>query len=428
MTRHRIPNSVHLKDNVKTRNSLYLNNNRGGLADLARIFTRSRLGRTRRHSGLRLVAGAATAVFLVTACSGGASDGGSGGQTGTSGDALIAAQAAQAEVSKVLRNPSGILLDAPLSRTPPTGKMIAVVDSPTGTGHVKNQGVVDGARALGWRAEVIPVGTGAEDAAAAFDKGLDMHPDAVVFAGTPVALLSKQLARAKALNIPVLADSITDPIQPGLISTSLDGAPQVAEYGRLAGTYVAATSRGKAHVALFTISAYPVLTVFANSFKQALVSACPACKIVVVNQQVRDLGTRTPQSVVETIKRDPDIDWAIFSLGDLTIGVPDALRAAGLQGKVKIGGETPTTANIEALRAGTEEVWTGFAATILGWRDADLLARYFNGDDLDRANRTLLPTQLITRDTVDAAALDSTGYYVGFPGYVDAFRQLWKVG
>ncbi len=413
---------------MKTRISLYLDNNCGGSATAAGIFIRPRLGRTRRHSGLRLVAGAAAAAFLVPACSGGASAGGSGGQAGTSGDALIAAQAAQAEVSKVLRNPSGILLDTPLSRTPPTGKMIAIVDTPTGTGHVKNQGIVDAARALGWRAEVIPVGTGAEDGAAAFDKALDIRPDAVVFAATPVALLSKQLARAKALNIPVLADSIPDPVQAGLISTSLDSAPQVAEYGRLAGTYVAATSRGKAHVALFTISAFPVLTVFANSFKQALVSSCPACKIVVVNQQIRDIGTRTPQSVVETIKRDPDIDWAIFSIGDLTVGVPDALRAAGLQGKVKIGGETPTTANIEALRAGTEEVWTGFAATILGWRDADLLARYFNGDDLEPANRTLLPTQLITRDTVNAAALDATGYYVGFPGYVDAFKRLWKVG
>ncbi len=378
---------------------------------------------------MRLAVAASTVAFAVVAgCSGGSAAGAKGRPAGASDDVLGGTRAAQDEVSKALQNPTGILIDAPLSRRPSSDKLIAILDTPTGTGHLKNLGVVDAARALGWRAQLLTVGRGAEDTATVMDQALDLHPDAVVFGATPVALLGQQLARAQTLKIPVLADSITDPVQNGIISTSLDNPTQVAEYGRLVGSYVAAKSDGKAHAAIFTISAYPVLTVFANSFKQALTAACPTCKVLVVNQQISDLGKNTPQSVVDTLQRDPNINWAIFSLGDLTIGVPEALRAAGLQGKVKIGGETPTQANLQALRAGTEEVWTGFTAAILGWRDVDMLARYFNGESLDAANRTLLPTQLITRENVSIAPLDSTGYYVGFPGYADAFKKLWQLG
>ncbi|KAB2340398.1 sugar ABC transporter substrate-binding protein [Actinomadura rudentiformis] len=369
-----------------------------------------------------LLAATLVSVLAVTAACGDS-------DAGTTGTVDVAAvNQAKAAVAQLLKNPTGIELTEPVSKRPPTGKLIAVPESPQPVTHVKNLGIVEAGKALGWRVQVIPEGTGPEDAAKAFDQALALKPDAIVFSGTPVALLRAQLERAKAQGVPVLGESITDPVQPGIISTSLDGVPQVAQYGKMVGQYVAAHSGGKAHAAVFTISGYPILTTFTDNFRQALTSACPSCKVTVVNQQISDLGTKTPQSVVSTIQRDPSVNWAIFSIGDLTLGVPAALRAAGLTGKVKIGGETPSPANIAALKAGTEEVWTGFAATILGWRDVDMLVRHFNGDSLDTANTTLLPTQLITKDNVRSVPLDSNGYYVGYPGYADAFKKLWKIG
>lgn len=373
--------------------------------------------------------GLAVALVIVAGCSGGGPSADT--SAGSAADPLDETRTALAEartaVAEALGNPTGIGLEERLSQRPPSDKLIVITENPAPVIQVRDQAILDAATALGWRVERIPIGTGAEDAAQAFEQALDLNPDAILFSGTPVALLEPQIEKAKDMGVPVLAESVVDPVQDGIISTSLDGTAQVTQYGVLAGQYVAATSDGDAHVAVFTISAYPILTAFVDSFKRTLISACPTCKIVVVNQQLSDLGTKTPQSVVETLKRDPNINWAIFSIGDLTLGVPEALAAAGMQDRVKIGGDAPTAANIAALRSGTEEMWVGFAVTILGWRDIDMLARHFVGHPLDVADQTLLPTQLLTSDNVDTAELDESGYYLGYADYADAFSRLWRL-
>ncbi len=153
---------------------------------------------------------------------------------------------------------------------------------------------------------------------------------------------------------------------------------------------------------------------------------CPACHVNVVDQLVTDVGTATPQSVVSTVQRNPATKWVMFSFGDLSLGVPAALQSAGLTQQVKIGGETPSTANLQALRSGTEAVWAGFPTSILGWRVVDMLARYFDGDSLAQANSVLLPTQLLTPGNINQAQF-SGGFYVGVAGYQAQFEKLWHV-
>ena len=107
--------------------------------------------------------------------------------------------------------------------------------------------------------------------------------------------------------------------------------------------------------------------------------------------------------------------------------LPAALQAAGLTQQVKIGGETPSAANLQALRNGTQAVWAGFATSILGWRVVDMLARQFVGDSLAPANSALLPTQLLTPGNIGQAKFDSGGIYVGVTDYQAQFKSLWHI-
>ncbi len=134
---------------------------------------------------------------------------------------------------------------------------------------------------------------------------------------------------------------------------------------------------------------------------------CPDCKVELVNQQVADLGTKTPQSVVSTLQRDPNINYAVFSFGDLVLGVDAALRGAGLQDQVTFAGQTPTPDNLKSLKDGDNSVWVGFPVQILGWRVVDMLAREFNGDDLAPADAAFLPTQLLNAENIDSAVMDA---------------------
>jgi ribose transport system substrate-binding protein len=369
-------------------------------------------------------------VLGMAACSTGGTAAGSSAGTASSGASVDAAginvAGAQAIVAKYLNPPQSLGLP-PLSKKPPTGKYVITLETPQPVSMQKDEAIAQAAALLGWKYQRIPIGTEANAAQAAFELALQRNPSAVHFSGTPAGQVAAQLKMAQQQGAIAISDSTTDTAAPPVISASLDSSAQVEKWGEMTGAYVVAQSKAPTTIAVFTISAYPILQVYTNSFRDTVMKYCPACHVNVVDQAVTDLGTRTPQSVVSTVQRSPQTKWVIFSFGDLSLGVPAALQAAGLTQQVKIGGETPSAANLQALRNGTQAVWAGFATSILGWRVVDMLARQFVGDSLAPANSALLPTQLLTPDNIGQAKFDSGGYYVGVTGYQAQFEKLWHV-
>jgi len=377
-------------------------------------------------AGLGLVLGMAA---CSSSGSGGTASSSSAG-TASSGASVDAAgidvAGAQAIVAKYLNPPQSLGLP-PLSKKPPTGKYVISLETPQPVSMQKDEAIAQAAALLGWKYQRIPIGTEANASQAAFELALQRNPSAVHFSGTPAGQVEAQLKMAQQQGAIAISDSTTDTAEPPVISASLDSSAQVMKWGEMTGAYVVAQSKAPTTIAVFTISAYPILQVYTNSFRDTVMKYCPACHVNVVDQAVTDLGTRTPQSVVSTVQRSPQTKWVIFSFGDLSLGVPAALQAAGLTQQVKIGGETPSAANLQALRNGTEAVWAGFATSILGWRVVDMLARQFVGDSLAPANSALLPTQLLTPGNIGQAKFDSGGFYVGVTGYQAQFKKLWHV-
>ncbi|MGD0704446.1 MAG: substrate-binding domain-containing protein [Trebonia sp.] len=373
-------------------------------------------------------------VFGMAACSSGGSGGGTASSSsagtassGASADAAgINVAGAQAIVDKYLDPPQSLGLP-PLSKKPPTGKYLITLETPQAVSTEKDEAIAQAAALLGWKYQRIPIGTEANGAQSAFELALQRNPSAVHFSGTPASQIEAQLKMAQQQGVIAISDSTTDTAAPPVISTSLDSTAQVEQWGEMTGAYVVAQSKAPTTIAVFTISAYPILQVYTSSFQATVMKYCPACHVNVVAQTVTDLGTITPQSVVSTVERSPQTKWVMFSFGDLSLGVPAALQAAGLTQQVKIGGETPSAANLQALRNGTEAVWAGFATSILGWRVVDMLARQSVGDSLAPANSALLPTQLLTPGNIGQAKFDSGGYYVGVTDYQAQFEKLWHV-
>jgi ribose transport system substrate-binding protein len=370
------------------------------------------------------------AAVVLSACSSSKSGGSSGGSSAAgSSDAGVAA--AKAYLATVSSNPTGIALSAPLSKKPASGKLIVKLVTPQPVTKVVSDGTAAGAAALGWSYKAIPVGTGPEDIQKAFDAALALKPAplGIEVSGYPKVTFAKQLAEAKSKGIAVISESTTDAAGTGDgIVGLLDGPSQVQVWGKDIAAEVIADSNGKAHVAMFSVSAYPILGEFVKGFKAAMSEWCPKCSVKDVDQQATDIGTKTPQSVVSTFQRDPKLGYAVFSFGDMTIGLDAALKGAGLSGKVKITGETASAANLQAVKNGTELAWTGFAAPALGWRTIDGFARFANGDDMGVVSNTPLPTQVITKENIGSIVTDSSGYYIGLSDYASQFAKLWSVG
>src|SRR5439155_630513 len=160
-----------------------------------------------------------------------------------------------------------------------------------------------------------------------------------------------------------------------------------------------------------SVAAYPILGEFVKGFKAAMTAWCPSCKVTDVDQQATDVGTKTPQSVVSTFQRDPKLGYAIFSFGDLTIGVDAALKSAGLS---KVKGIAGTTEVVTGAAGGIgTEVCRGLLAegakvVAVDLDEGDLLPLAGDGD------AALLPVAADVTDAEDtdrffAAALDRFG-------------------
>jgi ribose transport system substrate-binding protein len=374
-----------------------------------------------------------TLVLSVAACGSSSSNskstgsaGQSGGNTAGGGGSGIDVAGAQAFIDKYKAAPQSLGLPA-LSKKPPAGKYLITLETPQPVASQKDDAIAKAASLLGWKYERIQVGADADSASKAFSAALQRHPDAVHFSGTPAALVTKQLQQAKSQGVVAISDSNTDTPAPPVISTSLDSTAQVTAWGQMAGAYIVATTQKKTRVAILTIQAYPILTTYTNAVRDAVKKYCSSCQVDVINQQISDVGQKTPGAVVSTLQQSPDTKWVVFAFGDMTLGVSAALRAAGLQDKAKITGDTPSPANLQAIRDGKEDMWPAFPTSILGWRVVDMLARHFVGDDLTPANNALMPTQILTHDTIGQAVFDQ-GLYVGFKDYQDQFKKLWQVG
>lgn len=378
----------------------------------------------------RRLAAVAVVGMLASACGGGstADDAATGG---TSTAAAPGVAAARAWVAENTQNPTTIAIGAPLSKRPASGRHIVKLVAPQPVDQVVSNGAKAAADALGWRYTAINVTPDPEGIQKAFQSALELtpKPDVISVAGYPAVTYAAQLAEAKRRGIAVISQTTTD--KPGAgdgIVATLGGPAQLRALGKHVAAYVVAASNGTAQVAMFSVSAYPILGEFVAGFKDAVKQWCPGCSVVDVDQQATDVGTKTPQSVVSTFQRNPKLEWAIFAFGDMTIGVPAALSASGLADRVKIGGVGATEANLQALRDGKETVWTGLTAPVLGWRLADAAARVINGDDISPANEAILPTQLITGKNVGGIVTTDKGYYLGLQDYPEQFKKPWLVG
>jgi ribose transport system substrate-binding protein len=236
------------------------------------------------------------------------------------------------------------------------------------------------------------------------------------------------MAQAATAGIPVLMNDNGDPTGKTLTTYTigLDSDAQTALWGKMTADYAACN--GAKHVLVVDLPLYPILHSYSEGVVSEMAKIAPNVKTSVLTTQITDLtGGTIPSHVVSQIQRNPDINWVLFCLGDMTTGLQAALRDAGLAGKVKIGGESASTSNIQALKAGTDAAWTGFAAQIHGMYRIDALARIFNKESLEPNYTSQLPTQLLTPQNITSAPVDATGYYVGVPSYPAHFATLWKI-
>lgn len=368
--------------------------------------------------------GAVAASFILTVTTACGSDGTTSQDGAAASDETVAA--AQQYVEQVSQRPTAISLDAPLSQVPPQDLKPVFLKCPVPSCVPIEDGLREASELLGWDFQVVGMGATPEEQNGAFDQALQRRPDAIFQTGGDAVVLKSSLEKTKQAGIPVIAGSSVDEAE-GLdgngIIASINGPAQITANGEMLANWIVADSEGAAaEVAVLTIAQYPILGVFTESIEKNLAELCEGCGTRVVNVDVADIGKGIPNTVVSTIQQNPNIKYVMFGFGSMTTGVAAQLREAGLT-DVKIGGQTPSAPNLQAIEDGSEHAWVGQDGTLVGWRMIDAFARHAVGDDVSIANETTMPNQLILKGTYDGPK----DQFEGAGNYAEQFAGLWGV-
>ena len=380
---------------------------------------------------------AGLAVSALTACS-------ESGQGASDAEVDTGALAdAQALVEQYTAEASTVGVTEPLSRKPAPGREIVWLECNVPTCQAFGNGIEAAADVLGWDVTTLPYEFTPESMQSAFEQAVSLNPDAILSSGATPSVTLKQRQMAKDAGIPFFDNSAVyeDDPEKATGSVSDDPAPPTVllepagyvafQNGRLPAAWAVAQSKGQVHSIFVNVPDIPIIVQPQIAYKEALEEWCPdTCTNVDVNATINDVGTNLPQMVVSALQQHPETNYIVYTVGDFSLGVAAAAKAAGFT-DVKTIGATPIQANIDGLDIGTDEAWVGVSNVIIGWRLVDAAARTFNGDPIPH------PVATTPEDTSAAAwptpriytadnAPDSSEF-VEPANYEDLFREMWQV-
>ena len=261
----------------------------------------------------------------------------------------------------------------PLDSPPPSNLTITAVTAGTPVAVQSANFLVDAARQIGWTAKTVTYDGSVEDLNTKVMAAVD-DSNVVVLDGNPPAELEKPIEAAKKKGVLISLASVTDPPQsvPGYGSNPR-GGDTFKNVGELAAYQFMVATNCSGNVAAFGLP-FTALQNMAAGMEGVLKSDCPDCKFSFTEIPAADVGTQAATNAVTSkIQSDPSINFAFFTLGDLSAGADSALKQAGAN--VGVGGAFPTSSNLGELKAGKEAFWIGLPTQMGAWLTLDTILR-----------------------------------------------------
>ncbi len=306
--------------------------------------------------------------------------------------------AAKADVAKWSKTP-GIGITAALKHTPPKGKTLEYLQCSVPVCAQIGDGMAAAAKALGWKfkREIFDIAQPASLISLANQAAAD-PPSFLALTTFPTTLFKAAVAKLKAEHVPIIvgSDSVDKPQGAANdIYGNIASDPSEANAGTRKANWVIADSHGTGTLAHFSSSDIATTNAETAALKTGM-AKCSGCHLDVIDIPSTQIAAgAVPQTVVSYLQAHPTVGYISFSYGDMTAGVDAALKAAGLLGKVKYVGVTPTLLKF-----------------------ADVAARIASGTPV--VPTPLLPLQWLTQNSI------STPIQLYEPaGYQKAFKKLW---
>ncbi len=374
-----------------------------------------RWSRPARVAVLSVVVGAT--ALAVTACG---SSGTSSTASSSSASSKVDLTTADKLAAQWAQRPTQIPVSQPIGKPIPAGKRIDFINCGVTACTSLYNNLSAAAKTLGWTVKQINTQGTPESVQAAWKQAVSDKPDAVVASGFPRAVFSQQLKQLQQMKIPVI-ESSTDDVEGGGIDLILSKPKDLGPEGQIIASWITKDSGGKANTLYVDLPVYNILKPVRQYFEQDYAKLCAGCKLDKIDIPITAIGKDVPDRVVSYLRAHPDINYVAYSLGALNVGVPAALRQAGLANKVKLIVNVGDAENYQYIASGQTHAAMAFSNVDQTWVWADALARLFTGQSIDVDRKAHLPYMLITKNN-----LISTGSE--FPlvaNYQEQWKKLW---
>lgn len=376
-----------------------------------------------------MAASAVLVALVVAACGSSGSGSSSSNSSSTKGgssesSSTDTAKATATERLQPLLAPAQTIPDTtPLPKVPPTGKTVDVMDCGVPACTAWAEAAIKAANTLHWHARRILEGVTPQKITEAWNIVASELPDAVINNGIPSALFSHQLATLAEHHIPVLNASVTEDKGKGQEFVLENGVKDGKTIGKVMTDWALSEVGSKANILYVTSPEFPILAAYLEGIEEELKSLCSACELNKVEVSTADIGSgQNTTAIVAALRSHPSVNY-IIGLDDITVGLPAALKTAGLE--VPIVGHAPGPPQFQYLREnGAYKASSTSPLFEDGWQMIDWLARRFEGVSTEPAEKEY-PQYVLTAKTLPANA---TKYFSFVPEFESQYKKLWKVG
>lgn len=363
-------------------------------------------------------------AMALSAC--GSSEGSSSG-SGSSSAGSASSKASGADVARakatiapLIGQPTAFPIDTPLAKTA-RGKRIAYMDcgSPIcGLFFTVSQ---PAAQALGMELTRIKAGLSADSVAAAFDTVVQAKYDGVFVPAIQPSLWQRGLDQLAAAHIPVVTSGVVGADR-SKVSVGLLADAAIDRAGKQLAAYVVAKTADKTDVVFYTTPETAFNPILEKTFTDEVKSLCGSCKTRAVKVPEATLGTRSPALITDDLQAHPGTTTAVFAQAAQTIGLPQALKTAGI--KVETVATFPDPGQLALIKSGDLSAGLGIDIPVIAWTLMDSLARLTTGQQAaPGATQDKPPFQFLTAADLPG---DVSRGWTGYPDFGARFTGLWK--
>jgi ribose transport system substrate-binding protein len=354
------------------------------------------------------------------------SGGGASADAAPAADNSASLARAKEAIAPFTGKPSAFPLETPLSKRP-AGETVAFMDCGTPVCGLFRDLATAGAQVMGIKLKVVKTGQSADSINAAFSSIVESKPAAVINTANDPVTWQKPLEDLKAAGIPITNTGIINGADFGLTTdpnSVMFGKDSSDQIGKLLADWVYVKYGADSNAAFYYAPELNFMAVIRDSFTNEMKELCPDCTVRAVKIPVTSFGNSAPQKIVSDLQAKPDTKVAVAANSEIFIGLPAALKTAGITVDTVGTGGGPV--NLQYVKDGQQTVDLALDLPVLSWTLVDAAVRPIVGDKVPPEEaKGLPPLQFLTKDDIK---FDPSKGWTGYPDFGQRFAKLWGAG